>query len=398
MTRKLKIEELKIRLSLIFTIIISPLLSIPAMVYGLLKKDKVVFTFIALAFALIGYQMIPTELSDLTKHYALFEEMKTMSLNGLFEVFKRKPDFLFYLGMYLLAKAGFAAPWIVFITVYISLKNYFKIYHELFSSAPLKLYLLGFFLLILSIKWSFLFLGLRNYLGYSFAFLALFNLVIGKRSSNYIYLLLACFIHFTSLVFLPIYYLLKISKGNGVKFRNVFLLSFIFVLLTKDILLSILQIVPSTELIEAKINGYLGKDDLVEREINSSVSAYISYSIQFLWYYFGALFLVLTINKRSKIRDAVYILFAITNVFFVSPDTFNRLGIIVRPALLFLILCEIDQKFRKIWLYIFIVLLLMYAFVDFYITKNVYFWSLFQLDALTTISMLLKEYYIQPIK
>lgn len=390
-------KGLKLNILLTLSLLVSPLLTIPGIVAGLFVRNKVAIIFLSIVFGLIGFQIIPSETSDLARHSMLYEDMKTMDYQGFLEVLEIKPDFLFYLFMYIMAKMSLSPQWLTAVTVFVIVYNYLKVYHNAFKNKPVQTYLLGIFVLLLSFKWSLLFLGLRNYLAFSFVLVAIYQGIIENKKGRYWLLLLASVIHFSSIVFIPVYFLLTLSKWNGVKFRNLFFISFIFLFFTKSTLLYFLDLIPTTELINKKIVGYLSKEDIIERAISVNIAAQISFFIQFLWFYYGSIFLILTSNYKSKYRDVTYVLFVILNLFFISPDTFNRLGFVARPFLLFLMLHEIKILNRKLWFIGYILLLVLYALVDIYSIKDVYSWSLFNLNALTTLGILLKDYFINPI-
>ncbi|ELR68648.1 hypothetical protein C900_00159 [Fulvivirga imtechensis AK7] len=381
----------------IFFLLVSPILTFPVILFGLIKRYKLALILLGLSFALISYQIIPRSTSDLAQHYKLFEAFTKMSFDEFLIYLQKRPDFLFYYSLFFFSKTGLSPQWFTAAITYITVNNILRVYHFQFKKSSTSVYIFGIIILLLSIQWSLLFSGLRNYLAFSFVVLAIYNGIILKKRFSFWWIILGCMIHYSSIVFIPIYWLLVKNRNKKNTCKAFFLLSIPFVFLSKDMLLQFIQLFPLPESLVFKMNWYLGKDDIIQEAIKASFAARISFFLQFLWVYFAYVYLLLTIRRTSYLRNIIYTIFFLLNIFFAAPDPFNRFCYVARIFFLLLLLFELKYYRDKIPLYMFSMLMLIYGFVDFYITKDVYFWSLFNTDALTTIGILSKDYFIQPV-
>ncbi|RDY59827.1 EpsG family protein [Flagellimonas nanhaiensis] len=376
----------------LLTLLVSPWLSAPFIFFGVFKKSRGALTLLAIFYALLSYHIIPLETNDLASHYRFFEQIEQMNLDQLGVLLESRADSMFYILMFVFSKLGLSAQVLFAFITFLTLENFFRVYYSMFKYSDKKTYGIGIVFLLLSFLWSFIFLGVRNYFAFSFVLVA-FNQGVFKKKhlQGYLWLLLSSTIHFSSIVFFPIYMALLYGNNNRNYARNMFLISLLFVFLTKKTLLGIALLLPFPEQIQEKLLWYLTGKDIVEIGIENSISGRILYIILGLWMYLGYIYLFVTIRRKSILRNLTYFLFFLLNVLSVAPDPQKRYAYMARPILLFLVVYEYGIYKNKLFIYLFMVAMLLFSLVDIYVTKNIYMESFLNFGSLTTIGILSKQ-------
>lgn len=376
----------------LLTLLVSPWLSAPFIFFGVFKKSRGALTLLAIFYALLSYHIIPLETNDLASHYRFFEQIDKMNFDQLGVLLESRADSLFYILMFVFSKLGLSAQFLFGLITFLTLENFFRVYYSMFKDSDKKTYCIGVVFLLLSFLWSFIFLGVRNYFAFSFVLIA-FNQGVFKKKhlQGYLWLLLSSTIHFSSIVFFPIYMVLLYSDNNRNYARNLFLVSFLFVFLTKQRLLEIALLLPLPIQIQEKVLWYFTGKDIVEIGIENSISGRILYIILGLWMYLAYLYLFVTIRRKSVLRNLTYFLFFLLNVLSVAPDPQKRYAYLARPILLFLVVYEYSIYKNKSFIYLFMFAMLLFSLVDMYVTKNIYLESFFNFGSLTTIGILGKQ-------
>ncbi len=372
--------------------LLSPFLALPGIVFGIIKKQRTALILFTIFVALIEYQLIPKTIDDLARHYALFEEMGDMSIKSFLNYLKTRPDFLFYWIMYMFAKMGLSARLFASFVVFLTLNNFFLVFYRFFKQSSVNLFSVGLLMLIFSFQWKLLLMGLRNYMAFSFVFLAFFNAFFEKGRKGYPYLIIACFIHFSSILFVPVYLVFNRIKKQDAVCLILFICSLGFVFIPKEFLLTAIAILPLKGNIQEKAIGYLTGLDIIEEAMLESKSAVVLYYIKILWTYFAYVYLLITYKRKSILRNLVYVLLFIMNVFSAAPDIFTRIGYVARPVLIFLIIYECFRRHKnKLFLQLFFLVFLLYNFTIIYILKDVLFNSLFDMNTLFTYSIFTED-------
>ncbi|UII77602.1 EpsG family protein [Flagellimonas sp. HMM57] len=373
-------------------LLLSPFLALPGVILGILKKQSSALFLLAVLFGLVEYQIIPKIIDDLARHYDLFEDMSSMSISRFFKYLSTRPDFLFYWIMYIFSKLGFSARFFASTVVFFILSNFFLVFHRLFNKYSSRLFTAGLLMLLLSFQWKLLLMGLRNYWGFSFVLLAFYFYFFEKSKKGHIYLILACFIHFSSILFVPVYIFFGRVKNEDLLCRVLFICSLGFVFIPKEALLVMVTLLPLKGNLQQKALGYLTGLDVIEEAMQESFGAVILYYIKILWTYFAYLYLLFTYKRKSLLRNMVYILVFTMNIFSAAPDIFTRIGYVVRPMMVFLILFELAKGYKnKFYLQLFFLILLLYTSTLVFILKDVLFNSLFDINSLITLMLLVED-------
>jgi hypothetical protein len=375
----------------LFALVVSPFIAIPSILFGLTKKNGFSLGLLLVTYTLLSYQITPYTDNDLAKHYRYFDLIENMNWNQLLELIKNRADSFFYLLMFIFSKVNLNAQSLFAFITFVILGNFLYVFHKLFREIKIKTYLVGLILLLLSFQWSHLLLGVRNYFAFSFVVVSFYRGIITDKKYGFLWIIFASTIHFSSLLFIPIYFLLTCFRNKKNLPKSLFLYTLILVFLSKEFLLDLALLIPLPEKIEEKVIWYLTGQDLVERDESKTFSGKILFTVLGLWTYLGYGYLLLTLKRKSVIRNIVYLLFFILNLFTVAPDPYRRYAYVVRPFFLFLLLYEFVIYKKPLPIYLFLILILMFAFVDFYVTKNVYISSFLNWESLTTICIITKE-------
>lgn len=205
--------------------ILSPILSIPLIVYKIIysKESRIGYIILfSLAMAFIAYQTVPNESDDLFRHFEIIKKMKNISFTEIFD-FSYSGSYINTLLMYFCAKINLLH---LYPAIYVGVGYYILLHtiirlEEKISVSKNELICIVLFVL-LSVNCRDFISGLRNY----FSFILCFYFIASKFYFNlnnkivYLGILFASFIHISAIIilFLVIFYditsFLEIHKKN----------------------------------------------------------------------------------------------------------------------------------------------------------------------------------------
>ncbi len=371
--------------------------SFPIILKELGYKKKETLVLIAFILALISFTYLPYVTSDKATYYGYYEYYADMSLIEFLNfLIIGRADYVFHFFIYLFSTFNIPFHFLFLIITYTTVFIWYDIFYEIIAKQNIgsKQYIFFFLLLVFSFSVSSLLSGVRFYLAVTISLSGLYRGILKERKINGIILiLLSSIIHYGCLIFLPAYFVFVFFKNNHKLFLIIFLVSFTFLALPKEFLLEKFEKLNLIETRQTRIDNYLGNEDLIERGLKTLNTNYlIQYSINMAWIYFAYLYILLTIKRKSMLRDIFYITFAISNLFYASPVIYNRYIILVKSLFILLIINEyyLNYKYKKLIHSIFFVFLLSF-FVNIYVIRVPLIKSIFQIENATLPTTLLKK-------
>ncbi len=376
--------------------LLSPLIALPSIFIGVYNRNRFSFILLLIFASLITYQLIPSDTDDLYKFYRFYRDVKDLGFGELLELLKyqKKPDFVVYFGVYLFARLGITGQLFFSICTFVTLYLIYKVYDKLTKNIEISntYYFIGIISIFISIELLGLYSGIRNLLavaiaGYGF----FFGIFEDRKLKGFLLLVLASFTHFGILLFFPIYFFGIFRKLTQKSILVTYLVSFVFLLFTKEYLYLIAINLPLPESFDYKIRGYLQGLDFIERGNQASLSALISYKIRVSWIYFAHGYLLLTYSRKSDFRNLVILLMSLLNIFSVTPDIQLRLTYLIEIMFIYLLFYEYEYKNNKFFIKLFFIFLIPSFIVNLIIYRDYFIESLSNWNFLTLVGILIKK-------
>jgi len=376
--------------------LLSPILSLPLILRDLYSNKNSSLILISLTFGIVSFLYIPRESNDKAYYHLLYENLSSLDIQGFFIFLSEKPDFLFYTLLYLFSKSGipiqFLFLFITALTVWIWLFSFRKFTNH--NNLKTKDYFIFLTLILISFSIDHLISGVRNYLAFSFILLGFLSSGINNnKTKGLLYIILAIAIHFSSIIFLPFYFIFILFPKRYNFYKFLFIFSFIFIITPRELLLQFADQLKLPSAIQNKAESYLGEKDFIENSLSiGNFNNYLKIFFYELWTFFAWAYLFITINRKSIFRNLTYTSFAVSNLFYSAPDTYYRYILVAQFFFLVLLLVEYDfyskfLKFSKILLVVFALNLL----GNIYVYREQFIKSYFNINSTTLITILLKE-------
>lgn len=345
----------------------SPFLSFPSILYGIYRKSTFSLKLFVLLFGLISFLYVPNQSNDKAFYFNLYWSFESFNFNEFiaYLVFSKRPDFFLHFLVYLFAKLSINVQYLFMTITIFTVGSFYYVFKQV--SSRLKLSYKEFFLCFLLVLFSFslpdLFSGIKFYFASAFVILAFYRgLVQSKLTSSIICLFLAICTHFSSLLFVPIFVLIKLAPNKTSYFYFIYLLSFFFLLIPKEFLFGFMSNLNLTEGHAGKANVYLGNEDFVTKGIEGSSGYFLIYTFSILWTYFAYIYLLFTKHHFSIFKNILYLSFAIVNITYSAPTVYARY--LIPLKFIFAIVMLIDyNKTRNVFLLIMSVLLFSFNFI-----------------------------------
>jgi len=313
--------------------LIIPFWTIPLALFQLFKtKRRFYSVLISVFFGLVASLLAPT--GDLYRLYITYFDFQNISFEGFLNFTTLKPDFLFYLLLFVFAKLGLSIRLIVFGLVF----TYFNLSFKLLSR---QVPAVGVGVMLLFVmQFDFLLQGLflRFPLSMLLVIYAFLKNLKGEKWTLTL-LIVASMIHFAALISIPLYFLskLKYNKLNLLLLLSLFLMpfgSYIFIFLTTHFL-EYLPDIPLKSKIESYFLGYWALEYFEER----TWKALFQFYSERILYLFILLYFILT-KGTHKLRLQVIPFLILINVLFSFPNLFGRYSILAEFFGLYTIIIE----------------------------------------------------------
>lgn len=347
-----KIDAINLIMVLAFTPI-----SILTLFFSFLKNSKMSVFLYSLFLALLSYSYKPYVEYDKTRHYEMYNYVKTLSFNDFWGyVTSFSPDFLFYLFLHLGGKLGISFHHIVFLCTFVTILLIFSILNEekrkittnLFNNVVMSI------IVICSVYYLDVLSGIRFYLAASF-FLYGLHLLSKGNIFSLVFLVLSIITHFAIILVLPL-----CLFCYWYKFVN-----FYFLKLAIIVSLCLSFLVPSGVQFLGGLGGALGYKIqaylLIETQIveSATLSRKIFDFVNIFWFYVLNIYSLFFLKRNNSMYCCMMLItLCLSNVFILFPEVFTRYALLVRVFLVLFLLERFSSTYGRVHILFLITLLL----------------------------------------
>lgn len=356
----------------VFAFIINPILTLPFVVIELLNRKPYALVLFSIFMGLLGFVLIPSESSDITRIYEIFNQLQYASFGQFLEFSTTQLDFLLYLYAWILGKIGLSRQFLQFTTLFVTYYLIFKIYFDWSAKVDLdKVVKFLFFIFILFfIPFLSTYSGMRNNTALAFFIYGVYCLHFKNSKSGYVFILLSLFTHFMAIILVFLYLISKFVAISTKKIRYIFLFSFVFLVIPGNPIISWLNTLNvGFDFLEQRQFSYLGGSEWSGFFLSGmSLKGKVFFVLTMLPYYWLLIYLICTI-KDSFLRKYAYILGVFTNILSAVPGTLYKRYCIALVFLGVLILFD-EYKVRewyeskRKYIYVFVILFIIMRFSD----------------------------------
>lgn len=374
--------------------IFSPFLAIPSIIYGVINKSKFSLLLLILMFGLVSYMYVPNFEDDKARYFEIYENYRDGSFMEMFTYFfLSSQDFILQTLFYVASQIDLPAQLVFSTVTIITISFIFFIYYKNINSFEnnLKLGLLSFILLICSISYLDLLSGTRFMFATSFVLLSFYLGLVGKKKWPFLLLFVAIFIHFSTLIFIPVYFALKFLPDKNKIFRLIFIISLIFLILPKSFAISLFEMLGLGGALQEKGKVYLDGNDFMEEGLGDSFGTIVIFYVSILWIFMGYLYLFLTFKRENLFRNMVFLVGALINIFYATPTIFLRYAIVLKLLFVFMLIYELYRYKKSKAVNIFCIIFSMILTTQIIVTRNNIEKSFMNRDSLLLITIIDKE-------
>ena len=376
--------------------IVSPFLAIPSIISGVIQRSKISLFLMILIFGLVSYLYIPNYSDDRARYFEVYEDFQNASFIEMFSFFfLSSQDFILQSLFYFASQIGIPSQLVFASVTMITVSIVFYIYYKIINGFPVSktFGLLSLVLIFLSFSYLDLLSGTRFMFATSFVLLAYYLGIVEKKKWAFLLLIIAVFIHFSTLVFIPIFLLLRFLPNKNNFYKIIFIASFVFLVLPKTFVVSIFDLLGLGGALQEKGKVYLNDDDFITQGLTESDSSggliiyYISIVSLFLLY----AYLIVTHKRAGIYRNITLVVAAVINVFYSTPTIFFRYALVFKFFFVFMLIYEFYIYKNKKHIYIFIVTFLMNVITQIIIARNNIEISFFNKESGMLITIIDKE-------
>lgn len=380
----------------IILFVLTPVLSLPVLLYNIKRGNKVATSLLAVFFGVIGYLFVPAFSNDKTRYLERYELLRQFSFNDFTSFLSAlaRPDFIFDFSLYFFAANNFNIQVLFFLinafVAYTIVQVGIRLTNVEISKE--KFYGLIISLLIFSISLPTLFSGVRFYFGAAFILWAFQFLLIDKnRIKCILCFTLGVCTHFSLFLFIfPILGVMFFPKGN---FRILFSISLIFLLLPKEFLGFLVANLSPSESYNTKAEQYL-EGDMIGEGMKNNIANVIVFYLRQIWVYIAYAYLFFFKRKHDKndiLLSLLYLVIFFVNLTFSVPTVFSRFSAIIKILFAILLIKEaVISKDRKVF-FIFLGLYLLSFALDIYLLRINLAESLFFRDIVTSVGIIARK-------
>lgn len=334
----------------ILIFLISPFLALPTILLGIIRKSKFALTLFVVFIGLLSYLYIPNLSDDKSRYVEIYEDFKSWDyIPFILYNLSNSQDFILQLLFKAAADIGIKVQIVFFIITIISVGILLKIWSHIviFLNLNKRESLLSLFLFITSISFLDLFSGTRFMLAASIALYAYFQgFFLNKNKTAILLLLLSINIHFGLLVFAFSYLLLRLIINKHYLIKSIFLISFFFLLLPKDFLVTIFSSIGMGGALASKSEAYINADnDLTQGGQHSGFGGMVIYLVQNIWIYAMYFYLLLKIKTKERYHLICFFLIALLNIFSSIPTVYFRYSLFIKMFFVIVLMFDI-QKYK----------------------------------------------------
>lgn len=382
----------KIDLINLLVFIVTPFIAIPSIIYGVVKKSKISLILLILLFGLISFMYVPNFSDDRSRYFEIYDDFYRNTFSEMFTFFiLSSQDFILQSLFYWASQFHIPAQLVFAFVTMFSIGAVFFIYYKILNSYDIlseRYGLLSLLLLICSISYLDLLSGTRFMFAASFVSLAFYSGIVEKKNWVVLLLIIASFIHFSTLIFLPLYIVLKIFSDQYRIYKVIFLISLFFIVLPKTAVMSIFELLGLGGALQQKGESYIGGEDFIESGINGSFGAIFIYYISLIWIFLGYGYLLFTLKRNNAIRNIVLLIASLINVFYSTPTIFLRYAIILKLFFVFMLISELYEYQKSRVVYLFCVLFSLIFCTQIVVARNNIEKSFFNPESLLLITII----------
>lgn len=307
--------------------------------FSFLKSSRISIFLYSLFVALISYSYKPYAGYDKTRHYEMYNYVKTLSFTDFWGyVTSFSPDFLFYLLLHFAGKLGISFHHVVFLCTFVTIFLIFFVLNEWKCKVGMNRFwnVIMSIMVLCSVYYLDVFSGIRFYLAASFFLYGLHLLSKGKVFSIF-FLFLSAITHFSIILVLPLClfcYSYKFINFSYLKIAIVLSLGLSFLL-------------PYSVQLFSGFGGALGYKIQAYLFVESQVVESVGFArklfdfINIFWFYVLNIYCLFFLKKNKSMYCYIMVVtLCLSNVFILFPDVFTRYALLVR---VFLILFIFDR-------------------------------------------------------
>ncbi|WP_017494980.1 EpsG family protein [Flavobacterium sp. WG21] len=341
--------------------VISPFMAIPTILLGIINKSKFSLQLLVLLFGVVSYIYIPNLSDDRARYFEFYRDFSDSSFLELFGyLMLTGQDFILQCMFYFASQISLPAQYVFAFTTIITMSLIFSVYYKITKNqgvTTVELRSFSFLILCCSIPYIDLLSGTRFMFAASFVLMGFYMGLVERKFFSLLLLLVAAFIHFSTLVFIPIFIVLFVFPNNDKFYKIVFLISLLFMLIPQEVINSIFNTFGFSGGLGAKKEAYLEGEDFVKKALEESYLSRIGNFLNLLWIFGNYFYLILTNNRNDVLRRMVLFTATVINVFYSVPTVFFRYAIILKFLFVFVLIFDLYKYKKKLPAYGFVAIL-----------------------------------------
>ncbi len=340
-------ENLNIKNLIIF--ISSPILAFPLVLKDVYKNRKLSNGMLVVFFGIVSYLYVPFYSNDKVRYLELYNSVNFYNLSEFIQylVFINRPDFIFHIFIFVMAKVGLSFKIIISLITMITIGIWLKVFDKVTAYFNVnKIYrFFGITLLILGIQYAALLSGIRFYFASAFILLAIYHSLFNKNKIyEYSFLLIATLIHFSAVFFILVLLVNALIKNKKHLLNVLFIASFSLLLIEPHLYIYFFDLSFLGEAFSIKQEVYFENEDFLISGIQKNINSLYVYIIGNLWFVFFVFYLLFTLKRKSDLRSLLLVIIIFLNALYHFPTVHFRYLLIVKLIAILLILVESFQN------------------------------------------------------
>lgn len=290
-----------------FLFLIYPLITFPISLYWISRKKRKGFILLSLLLSLLTVVLPPY--GDLYRYYLEFNQYISTPFHRFVE--DVKIDFIFYLYEWMFAQGSLNFEWVRMSLAFVMYNLLFSVFFEMTKNINSgKKYLLLFMSYLAVCNWMTFTNGFRSVYANTLIFYGIYKLLVEKKKSGYVYMLISIFVHISMLF--P-FMLVLISNVIKVKIgfkHTVFMLLAFIPLFNVDLvsLIMMLEKIPFlTGRLIAYLDGYWAADFLADRSLKGLFVSFSYIILVLLPFFFLFIKVSQTATRLSALNSWLFI-------------------------------------------------------------------------------------------
>ncbi|PIF59333.1 EpsG family protein [Flavobacterium sp. 2] len=347
--------------------VISPFLAIPTILVGVVNKSKFSLQLLVLLFGVVSYIYIPHLSNDRARYFELYEDFKDGTFFELFAyLMLTGQDFILQSMFYLASQINLAPQFVFAFTTIVTMSLVLLVFYKITNKEETNVEqrFLAILLVCCAVPYVDLFSGTRFMFATSFVLIGFYIGIVERKFLAVFLLIIAAAIHFSTLVFLPVFLILFIFPNANKIYKMFFLVSLIFMFLPQEILNSAFNMIGMSGGLGMKKEAYLEGEDFIKKGLEESYILRISSFLNLIWISCNYMYLLLTKNRDSLLRNIVLFTAATINLFYSVPTIFYRYSVVLKFLFVFLLIFELYKYKQKTIIYFFHIILACVLFFE----------------------------------